>query len=84
MMVGWIHALKAGTQIGERTHLEIGGGLRSQKSTSPTANDDTLTWTNFLADYFLGRSWYASVSFERSRQGPEANDQIFSMLNYRF
>jgi len=84
LVKGWIHSGSLSAQMGPRMHFEIGGGLRTQQSSSAAANDDQLTWTNVLADYSLGKSWYASLSFERSRQGVEANDQIFSMLNYRF
>jgi hypothetical protein len=84
LLIGWIHSGSASVQVSPKMRLEIGGGLRTQTGKSVPTGGDRLSWTNALADYSLGRQWYASLSFERSHEGDQANDQIFSMLSYRF
>lgn len=81
---GWVHSAAASTQLGPSLRVEIGGGLRDETNATPGVAGQYVRWYSSLVDYALGRSWYASVSFERSTAGPEASDQIHSMINYRF
>jgi len=84
LLIGWIHSGSAGVQVSPKMRFEIGGGVRTQTGKSSSTASEDLSWTNALADYSLGRQWYASISFERSHEGDQANDQFFTMLSYRF
>jgi hypothetical protein len=81
---GWVHSGAASTQLGPSLRVEVGGGLRDETNATPGVSGQYVRWYNSLVDYALGRSWYASASFERSMAGPDASDQIHSMINYRF
>lgn len=84
LVEGWIHSGSASAQLGPSLRLELGGGVRREQTRTSGGSDSELTWTNLTADYALGRSWYASLSYERSDDGPEATDQVYTTVSYRF
>ena len=84
LVQGWIHSLSVGTQILDQVRMEVGGGIRDENAQTPGGSDDRLTWTSVMVDYALGRSWYASLSYDRSNSDTNPNDQYYSMLSYRF
>jgi hypothetical protein len=43
-----------------------------------------VTWYGATADLGLGRSWYASLSTHRERNGGAALSQTYASLTWRF
>jgi hypothetical protein len=50
LLSGWIHSGSAGFQLGPQMRVELGAGVRTQKSETAVGSDDRLTWTSIMVD----------------------------------
>lgn len=81
---GWLHAVDLGVELGRRTHLRLGGGVRDEDDLAALIFGNRLTWYGFDVDLALGRHWYLIFSAERTDGDLEEVDQLYSTLTYRF
>lgn len=84
VLSGWLGSLTLGAEPLPALHLELNGGLRREND--PRALPSTtseVTWFGAGLDLGLGRAWYLMVSGSRE-SGPDATDQLFTALSYRF
>jgi hypothetical protein len=84
ILTGWLGSVTLGADPLGALHLELTGGLRREDD--PRALPETVsqvTWFGAAADLGLGRSWYLMLSANRET-GPDATDQIYSAVSYRF
>jgi hypothetical protein len=81
---GWLHALTGGAYFGRRFHVQVGAGVRSERTLSGVAPEDDLVWFNAELDLALGRHWYWIASADRTVGDLSETDQYHSGVTYRF
>jgi hypothetical protein len=81
---GWLHSLEIATPVGSRATFRLGGGVRDEDDLVGTTSGQSLHWYSADAELNLGRSWYLSVSLERTDGDRDEIDQLYTMLTYRF
>jgi hypothetical protein len=64
--------------------LEVNGGARNDQRTLLESTMTRLTWYGATADLGIGRSWYASLSTHRERNGGATLVQTYASLTWRF
>ena len=83
-LTGVLQSATLGLDPGTRLHLELNGGIRSERDQTADPARTTATWVGIDADVTLARAWYMLVSGTRQRGGLDGYDQIFSGLSFRF
>jgi hypothetical protein len=81
---GWLHALDVGGAVGRRVHLGLTGGVRDETAEVGPPSDRSLQWYGIDAEFNLGRSYYATVSFERTDGDLDEVDLLYVLLTWRF
>jgi hypothetical protein len=85
ILTGWLGSITLGADPLAALHLELSGGLR--RDDDPRALPETasqVTWFGAGMDLGLGRAWYLMLSATREAGGPDATDQLYGALSYRF
>ncbi|HYL54570.1 MAG TPA: hypothetical protein VEU73_03220 [Gemmatimonadales bacterium] len=83
-LTGVLQSLTLGVDPGTRLHVELNGGVRSERDPTADPARTTATWEGLDADLTLARAWYLLVSATRQRGGLDGYDQIFTGLSFRF
>ena len=83
-LTGVLQSATLGVDPGTRLHLEINGGVRSERDPTADPARTTATWVGVDADLTLARAWYVMASATRQRGGLDGYDQIFTGLSFRF
>lgn len=89
---GWLAALSAGIDPIEPLHLELEGGVRTQRAAGPLGSsmgtalvtDGAQSWFGASVDVSLGRSWFVTLSATRDNAGPDLTNLLYSSIAYRF
>jgi len=81
---GWLHSAGAGADLGDRLHLELGGGLRDETDRVSSLRRNDLHWISVDLDVRMTRTWVLLLSGERSDGEEEKNSQIYASALYRF
>jgi hypothetical protein len=90
---GWLHSWSAGVDPFGVVHLEVNGGLRTQRLTAATDTTTGLApvislsnaqWIGASVDVGLGRSWYVLASGTRDGSGAALTNQLYCSLVFRF
>jgi hypothetical protein len=90
---GWMHAWTAGADPVDVLHVELNGGVRTQRVTDPLVSATGLTplnalsdgsWLGASVDLSVGRSWYVLVSGTRDRVGLDRTQVVYCSLMLRF
>ena len=90
---GWLHAWTAGIDPVDVLHLELNGGIRTQRTIDASASTTAVTPINALSDggWFggsvdlsLSRSWYLVLSDTRDRIGSDQTQVFFCSMMLRF
>ncbi len=81
---GWLYSGSAGTDVGRRVRIEIGGGLREEIAVLDPLAQTRLTWLDVDLDFALGRRWYLLISAERNKGKLDDNEQLYTSVTYRF
>jgi len=83
-LTGVLQSLTLGVDPGTRLHVELNGGVRSERDPTADPARTTATWVGLDVDVTLARSWYVLASATRQRGGLDGYDQLFSGLSFRF
>ena len=83
-LTGLLQSAALGVDPGTRLHLELNGGVRSERDPTADPTRTTATWVGVDADLTLARAWYVMVSATRQRGGLDGYDQVFTGLSFRF
>ena len=83
-LTGLLQSAALGVDPGTRLHLEVNGGVRSERDPTADPARTTATWIGLDADLTLARAWYIMASATRQRGGLDGYDQIFTGLSFRF
>jgi hypothetical protein len=83
-LTGLLQSAALGVDPGTRLHLELNGGVRSERDPRAVPARTTATWVGLDADLTLARAWYILASATRQRGGVDGYDQIFTGLSFRF
>ena len=90
---GWMHAWTAGVDPVDVLHLELNGGVRTQRVTDAAGSPTIFTplnalsdggWFGASADLSVGRSWYVLLSGTRDRVGLDPTRVLYCSLMLRF
>ncbi len=81
---GLLQSAAFGVDPGTRLHVELNGGVRSERDPTADPARTTATWVGIDADLTLARAWYLMASATRQRGGLDGYDQIFTGLSFRF
>jgi hypothetical protein len=65
-------------------HVELNGGVRSERDVLADPVRTWVTWFGTDLDATLARAWYLTLSATRQRGGFDGNDQIYAGLSVRF
>ena len=83
-LTGVLQSVSLGADPGTRLHLELNGGVRSERDPTADPARTTATWIGIDADVTLARAWYVLMSATRQRGGLDGYDQVFTGLSFRF
>jgi hypothetical protein len=83
-LTGLLQSATLGVDPGTRLHVELNGGVRTERDPTADPARTTATWIGLDADLTLARSWYVLASATRQRGGLDGYDQFFSGLSFRF
>jgi len=83
-LTGLLQSAALGVDPGTRLHVELNGGVRSEREPTADPSRTTATWVGVDADLTLARAWYMMASATRQRGGFDGYDQIFTGLSFRF
>ncbi len=83
-LTGLLQSVVLGVDQGTRVHLEVNGGVRSERDPTADPPRTTATWVGIDADVTLARAWYLLASATRQRGGVDGYDQLFGGLSVRF
>jgi hypothetical protein len=83
-LAGVLQSLTLGIDPGTRLHVELNGGVRSERNPTADPARTTATWEGLDADLTLARAWYLLLSATRQRGGLDGYDQVFTGLSFRF
>jgi hypothetical protein len=90
---GWMHAWTAGVDPVDVLHLELNGGVRTQRVTDAVGSATIFTplnalsdgsWLGASVDLSMGRSWYVLLSGTRDRIGLDRTQVLYCSLMMRF
>lgn len=83
-LTGLLQSATLGIDPGTRIHVELNGGVRSERDPTADPARTTSTWVGLDADVTLARAWYILASATRQRGGLDGYDQLFTGLSFRF
>jgi hypothetical protein len=81
---GWLGSGAVTADPSPWLHLELNGGLRSERDALADPVRTSVSWIGTDLDATLARAWYLTVSTTRQRGGFDGNDQIYAGLSVRF
>ncbi|MGZ3331419.1 MAG: hypothetical protein ACXU9O_10000 [Gemmatimonadaceae bacterium] len=90
---GWLHAWTAGADPFDVLHVELNGGVRTQRVADPLVSATGFTplnalsdggWLGASVDLSVGRSWYMLVSGTRDRVGLDRTQVVYCSVMLRF
>ena len=83
-LTGLLQSATVGFDPGTRLHIELNGGIRTERDPMADPARTTATWVGADVDVTLARAWYVMASATRQRGGVDGYDQLFGGLSFRF
>jgi hypothetical protein len=81
---GLLQSATLGFDPGTRLHVELNGGVRTERDPIADPARTTATWVGADVDVTLARAWYVMASATHQRGGVDGYDQLFGGLSFRF